>query len=416
MADQPHGAAPNPAGAGTGTAAADPMALVDTRAGWPTVAATFVSTFTVFGVNYSFGAFFKPMADEFGSSRSSTALVFSITTFLYFLFGVVTGRIADKIGPRKVLAVGAVAMVLGLLATSRVQSIEVGYVTYAIGVGIGVACAYVPMVAAVGGWFDTKRTNALGLAVAGIGVGTLIMAPLAERLIDAYGWRTTYVILAIGAGVLMTLALLGANRPPRSPDAAPPPPILGVVRASRDFWVLYVAMFLMTLVLFVPFVFLGDYLKQRDVAGTAGWLVGTIGICSVIGRLGFGVIARKWSLVGLYRGCYLVVGASFGLWIAAGSSYGLLLVYAVVLGVSYGGFIALSPAVAAIIFGPVGLGGILGLLYTGAGIGGLVGPPLMGALIDGLGYTPTLLIAAALGIGSGLVLLLLSPATRSRRA
>jgi MFS family permease len=169
--------------------ALDSTALIDSRAGWPTVASTFLSTFTVFGVAYSFGAFFKPMADEFGSDRGATALFFSITTFLYFGFGVFTGRIADRIGPRPVLAVGTVCIVAGLLATSRAQTLWVGYLTYALGVGIGVACAYVPMVAAVGGWFTRQRTSALGLAVAGIGVGTLVTAPLAERLIDAHGWR-----------------------------------------------------------------------------------------------------------------------------------------------------------------------------------------------------------------------------------
>lgn len=382
---------------------------IDTRAGWPTVAATFLSTFTVFGVAYSFGAFFKPMADEFGSDRGATALFFSITTFLYFAFGVITGRVADRVGPRPVLAVGTVCLVAGLLATSRVQTLWAGYLTYAIGVGIGVACAYVPMVAAVGGWFAVKRTNALGLAVAGIGVGTLVTAPLAERLIDSHGWRRTYVILAIGAGVLMSLAMVGANRPPVVANAAPPTPILQVIKGHRDFWVLYVAMFLMTVVLFLPFVFMSDYLKQREMSGSAGWLVGTIGIFSVLGRLGFGVVARRVPLMALYRGSFLVVGLSFALWIVARSSYPMLLVYAVVLGVSYGGFIALSPAVAATIFGPVGLGGILGLLYTGAGIGGLIGPPLMGALIDSAGYTTSLLVAAALGVASFAVLLLLSP-------
>ena len=84
------------------------------------------------------------------------------------------------------------------LATSRVQSIWVGYVTYGLGVGIAVACAYVPMVATVGAWFVRRRTTALGVAVAGIGVGTLVLAPLSERLIDAYGWRTAYVVLGIG--------------------------------------------------------------------------------------------------------------------------------------------------------------------------------------------------------------------------
>ena len=98
----------------------DPAALIDSRAGWPTVIATFLSTFTVFGVAYSFGAFFKPMADEFGSGRASTSFFFAITTFLYFGIGVFSGRIADRIGPRRVLLVGAVCMVAGLLVMGAV--------------------------------------------------------------------------------------------------------------------------------------------------------------------------------------------------------------------------------------------------------------------------------------------------------
>ena len=386
----------------------DPAALIDSRAGWPTVMATFLSTFTVFGVAYSFGAFFKPMADEFGSGRASTSFFFAITTFLYFAIGVFSGRIADRIGPRRVLIVGAVCMVAGLLATSQVDRLWLGYLTYALGVGMGVACAYVPMVAAVGGWFAVKRTTALGIAVAGIGVGTLVTAPLAERLIERYGWRDTYVILAVAAGVLLALAAIGANRPPIA-AAGPPVPIRQMLRGRTDFWVLYGACFLMTLVLFVPFVYLGDYLEERDIDGSAGWLVGLIGICSVLGRLSFGAVARRVPLMSLYRGSFLVVGLSFGLWLIAGDSYAMLMVYAVVMGVAYGGFIALSPAVTASIFGPMGLGGILGLLYTGAGIGGLVGPPLMGQLIDGFGYSTTLIISGALGVTSFGVLLALRP-------
>jgi MFS family permease len=139
---------------------------------WVVVAAAFVSTFTVFGIAYSFGAFFTPMADEFGADSSATSIFFAITAFLYFLLGAITGPIADRIGPRRVLIVGGVCMTLGLYATSRVDSLWLGYLTYGLGVGIGVACGYIPMVAAVGQWFERGRTAALGVAVAGIGMGT----------------------------------------------------------------------------------------------------------------------------------------------------------------------------------------------------------------------------------------------------
>ena len=147
---------------------------VDSAAGWVVVAATAISTFAVFGVVYSFGAVFTAIRDEFGVGKGQAALFFSITTFIYFILGVFTGRLADRYGPRPVLLVGAVAMGAGLFLTSLVNNIVVGYLTYGIGAGIGVGCAYVPMVAAVGGWFERDRTKAMGVAVAGIGVGTLV--------------------------------------------------------------------------------------------------------------------------------------------------------------------------------------------------------------------------------------------------
>ncbi|MFP3711765.1 MFS transporter, partial [Paraburkholderia sp. SIMBA_009] len=70
------------------------------------------------------------------------------------------------------------------------------YVAYGLGVGFGVGCAYVPAVGAVQRWFVRRRGFASGLAVAGIGVGTLVMPPLASALIAHVGWRGAYVTLA----------------------------------------------------------------------------------------------------------------------------------------------------------------------------------------------------------------------------
>lgn len=381
---------------------------IDSAAGWVVVAATVTATFAVFGVAYSFGAVFTTIREEFGVGKGQASLFFAITTFIYFVLGVFTGRIADRYGPRPVLLVGAAAMGTGLFLTSLVNNITVGYLTYGLGVGIGVGCAYVPMVATVGGWFERDRTKAMGVAVAGIGLGTLVGAPLAKRLVLSYGWRTTFVILGIGSAALLALASLGARRPPGSGAQDSPPPLRVLLNDARFVW-LYTSMVFLSCGLFVPMVYLDDYLESRGKAGGA-LLIGIIGATSVVGRLALGAIAAKADLMRLYQLCVAALGASYVIWIVAGSNYTVLVIFAICMGTAYGGWIALSPAVIAHLFGPVGLGGVLGALYTSAGIGGLIGPPVIGVLIDAANYETAIGVAIAF---SGVSLVLLMAASRA---
>ena len=80
---------------------------LDSPQGWVVVAAAFLSMFTVFGIVYSFGAFFDSMAEDFGTGKGATALMFSITTALYFVLGLFSGRVADRIGPRPLVLFAA---------------------------------------------------------------------------------------------------------------------------------------------------------------------------------------------------------------------------------------------------------------------------------------------------------------------
>lgn len=335
------------------------------------------------------------MADEFGTGKGATALLFSITSAWYFGLGLVTGRATDRFGPRVVLVVGAVFLGVGLVATSRVGSIWLGYVTYGLGAGTAVACAYVPMVATVGGWFARRRTAALGVAVAGIGAGTLIVAPLAEALIDAYGWRTAYAVLGVvGTAALLVAAAL-AERPPVA--AASGPLDLRAVSRERGFVVLYLATVLVSFTLFVPFVFIKSYATERGIdASSAAALVGLIGASSIVGRLGLGALGGRWGPAVLLRASFALMAVSFVLWYLADSSLAMLTLFVIVLGVGYGGFIALSPAVVAALFGTADLGAILGALYTAAGVGGLAGPPLAGELIDRTSYDTAILVSMAI--------------------
>jgi MFS family permease len=394
-----------------GVVDAEPHQL-DSARGWIVVAAAFLAMFTVYGIVYSFGAFFDSMAEDFGTGKGATALMFSITTAWYFGLGLVSGKAADRFGPRPVMLVAAGVLGVGLLLTSRVHSIWLGYVTYGVGVGIAVACAYVPMVATVGAWFVRRRTAALGVAVAGIGVGTLVVAPISERLIDAYGWRTAYVVLGIGGAALLLVASLGAWRPPVT-VIQEPVPLRAVIR-QRGFVILYVATALISAALFVPFVFIKDYATDQGIdSGPATALVSIIGASSVVGRLGLGALGARLGATRLMQLSFAIMAASFLIWLSAGDSYARLVAFTIVMGVAYGGFIALAPAVAAGLFGTVGLGAILGALYTSAAIGGLVGPPIVGAVIDHLSYGAGITLAMVITAASTVVLFAL-PAGHDR--
>ena len=243
--------------------------------------------------------------------------------------------------------------------------------------------------------------------MAGIGTGTLVMVPLVEWVIDNQGWRDAYRLLAIMTAVLLTVAVIGAHRPPTS--AASPEPIREAIRGRVDFWILYVSSILISITLFTPFVFLADYIDTVGGTGSAAVLLGLIGMSSIAGRLGFGAVAACIGITGLYQLSFLVLSLSVLVWIVADTSYSLLILFAVVLGVAYGGFIALSPAFVAARFGVVGMGGVLGALYTAAGVGGLVGPPTIGAIIDASGHTAAQITALVSGLLGTALLLTMRP-------
>ena len=361
---------------------------------WAVVAAAFVSMFTVFGVAYSFGAFFEPMAREFHAGSGATSAVFAITAFCYFTLGAVSGAVADRVGPRRVLLFGACVMGAGLALTAVSPAIWVGYFTYGLGVGIGTACGYVPMVAAVGGWFDHRRPLAIGVAVTGIGLGTLAVAPLAEVLILRLGWRLTYAVFGAASFLLLAGCATLAWRPPASSRA---PLRLGRAVRTREFATIYATGLLTGFALFMAFVHLVPYAMSRGTpAVAAAGLIGVIGAGSSLGRLALGGVADRLGSVRTYQLAAGILTVSFAVWYVA-PDYTALAVFAFLLGLGYGGWVALSPSVVAELFGPEGLGGSIGALYTGAGVGALLGPPLAGFVVD-LTRSYRLAIGAALAL------------------
>ena len=357
--------------------------LPDSRRAWIMVMVAFTVGFVVFGTMYSFGAFFEPMAGEFRASRAATSAFFSITGLIFYLAGSVAGHFGDRLGPAVMTALGAAVMGGGLVLTGFIGQMWEGYLTYGIGVGIGAACAYMPTLAILGGWFNRQRNAALGTAAAGTGCGMLVVPPLSAALIERFGWRVTSMIVGVGCAVLLALVAM-LVRPPPLAAADVHRPLGGIVR-SFEFLMLYASWVLATIALFVPFVFLPAYVAIHggdQVAGAA--LLSLLGGVSILGRLGIGVFTDRIGTTRLLKAAVLLMAVSNLIWIIA-PSYVWLVGFAVTLGLGYGLRIALMPAVLIELFGVQNLGAILGIFFTASGISAVVGPLLAGFIVDATG-------------------------------
>jgi MFS family permease len=388
--------------------------------GWFVVAGTFAVTFVGFGCAYSFSDFLLPLQRDFAASRGSISLVFSIAGFFYFGLGVISGPLADRFGSKLFAVLGMILTGIGLGVASIAQSLIQVYAAYGLGVGLGIGCSYVPAVGAVQRWFLRRRGFASGLAVSGIGVGTLVMPPVALLLIDRLGWRETYLVLGIFAIVVGAGLAFLIEDDPRSrglgTDGDPPGigqatvaagiPVSEAIR-SRRFVGLYAACFICAFGLFVPFVHLVPYALDHGVdQRAAALLVGAIGVGSTAGRFLLGGLADRLGRPLSFLLMFVGMGLSFVMWLVSTSLWPLA-AFALVYGVFYGGFVALAPAVVIDYFGGRHASSLIGILYTSVAFGTLVGPTAAGFAFDvSHSYTlPILFSVAAYAIATAILAL-----------
>ena len=399
--------------------------------GWLVVAGAFAVTCAGFGSAYSFSAFVQPLQAEFGASRGSVALVFSLAGFLYFSLGVVSGPLADRWGARRLAIAGMLLVGAGLALAGLARNLIEVYLAYSLGVGVGIGLSYVPVVGVVQRWFVRRRGLASGLAVSGIGVGTLLVPPLATLGIDAWGWRTAWTVLGALVAVLgVAMAFLISDDPRRhglAPDgdpvptaAAAGPPAGATLREAlrtRSFALLYLAGALGSFGVFVPFVHLVPYATDHGVpAASAVLLIGAIGVGSTAGRFFLGGLAdrlgRRHALVATFAG----MAAAMAAW-PLGTTFWPLLAFALVFGVFYGAWVAIMPAVVMDFYGGRSISSVIGALYTSVAVGTLVGPSAAGYAFDASGtYVLPILVGAAGNVVAALVVAAAGRAARRERA
>ncbi len=398
--------------------------------GWLVVAGGFAVTFVGFGCVYSFSAFIDSLQQDFGASRGSVSLVFSLAGFLYFAVGSVSGPLADRFSSRLLAVIGMILIGAGLALASAAQNLVEVYAAYGLGVGLGVGCSYVPAMGAVQRWFIRHRGFASGLASSGIGAGTLVVPPLTALVIAYLGWRSAYLALGVFAVVVGIGAALLLENDPRHRGLHPDGDIqseslqpgthaaatglsIGEAVRTKRFLGLYAACLFCALGVFVPFVHLTPYAVDHGIVKSAAvLLVSIIGIGSTVGRFLLGSLAdrlgRILSLLLMFAG----MAVSLLIWVFS-TTFWPLAIFAFVFGTAYGGWVALLPSVVMDYFGGRNVSGIIGVLYTSAGIGTLIGPSAAGFAFDMSGsYTVPILVSAA----GNVIAVLIMAATSGRRS
>src|SRR5687768_16862160 len=177
--------------------------------GWIVLASIIPIVCMGVGALFSLAVFLKPMEDTMGWSRSAISAVALVNWLAMGMGSLLWGVLADRIGGRGVAMAGGLLLGLGLVLTSQAQALWPVYVTFGGMVGFAVGAFYAPLTSTATKWFTARRGLAVALVFSGIGLGILLMAPLARAIITAWDWRIAMLVIGDLAWlVIVPLALL----------------------------------------------------------------------------------------------------------------------------------------------------------------------------------------------------------------
>lgn len=384
--------------------------------GWWVVAAGLVIYATLLGCHQTFGIFFKPIQYEFGWSRAVTATAFFIAGITIAILSPIVGMLSDRYGPRIVITAVGLSGTIGYLLVSQVQTQWQFYSCFVL-MGSGMTF-FVPLQAVVSRWFTLRRGLALGLTGIGGGIGQALFPPVAQILIDRFGWRHSYLILAGLMGVVVisaTQILRGSprekgllpygekvsveSRESQHPHNAPSVLRLNQVIHKKAFWMILLATcaghftYQMAWVHLVPYV-TDPGIGVSSMVGAS--LMSTIGWSNMAGKIFMGNLSDRIGPRTTLLICYGMSGLAM-LWLMVAKELWMLYLFSIGLGFFYGGGIPMQPSLVGAIFGLGSLGAVFGGVQTGTSAGGAIGSFLGGYIYDIAGsYYPAFLLGAIL--------------------
>ncbi|MFC2017287.1 MFS transporter, partial [Chloroflexota bacterium] len=361
--------------------------------GYIVVLAGFLIMMIIFGMNYSFGVFFKPLLTEFGWTRAETSGAFSLCMVLHGLLAIVTGRLNDRLGPRIVVTASAFFLGVGYLLISQISAIWQLYLFYGVMISIGMSGGFVPLVSTGARWFVKRRGLMTGIIVSGVGLGTMIMPPVANWLISSYSWRISYIVIG---GIALALIILAAQFLRRDPTQMGQLPYgadevkeeglnlevggfsLREAIGTRQFWMLSVIFLCFGFFIQAIMVHIVPHAIDTGIsAASAASILIIIGGLSLAGRVIMGGCGDRIGSKSAAIICFILIVIALS-WVVAAKGVWMLYPFAIIFGFGYGGLVALQSLMVADLFGMRAHGVILGANAFISTIGAAIGPLLTG--------------------------------------
>ena len=370
------------------------------------------------GAIYAFSVLVPPLEAEFNWNRIETSPAFTIALLVFALSMIPAGRLQDRKGPKVVATIGGIALGLRMVMSSFTSSLVWLYLSYGLIGGLGIGLAYVTPITTCVKWFPDKKGLITGLAVFGFGAGSIVFAPLWTFLIDSIGWRNTFLVTG-GLFALLVIPFAQLLKNPAAgycPDGWKPPE---KARTARDFGPTNVLKTVAFFLIWASFWFgttaglmMIGHAKPASIelamldSVQASLAVSILGLFNAFGRIMWGFAGDRFGREKILTGIFVVCAGAL-LLVATLHAPMIFVLGMILVGLSFGGFLAVYPALTADYYGTKNLGVNYGLVFTAYGAGAVLGPLMAGYFKTFSGsYVPSFYIAGALAF-VGIVLTIL---------
>jgi predicted MFS family arabinose efflux permease len=344
------------------------------------------------GLRQSLGLFMRPMTYELGISAATFGFAIAVQNIVWGVAQPFVGAIADRLGPRPVLVTTALVYAAGLLLMMLSRYVPGGLETGGFLVGIGTAgCGFGVLIGTVSRAAPPeKRSRIVGVVAAAGSLGTLVMAPLGQRLIDAYGWKIAMAAFAAFAASMAILALsiresnaeTGARPAARQNAGAAVRTAMG----HRGYVFMTLAFFACGFQLVFLTTHLPAYLALCGVSpGVSATALGLIGLFNAIGTYLFGILGSRYSQKRLLALIYLLRTAFIVTFLVAPISPAATLIFAAAMGFLWLGVIPLVTGIIGRVFGLTHFNTLNGIVFLSHQVGSFFGAWMGGLVFDRFG-------------------------------